>query len=118
MDRVCPLLALAADRRTAVDGVDGGHRCHALEPPAALERDRQSRLCLTPAHQRCERYLAYLGRGGSPQPGGVAIATMVSSVANTGVAARQRDLLEMRTVLRNASPMLSDVIVSSSATAR
>jgi LysM repeat protein len=74
MDRVCPLLALAADRRTAVDGVDGGHRCHALEPPAALERDRQSRLCLTPAHQRCERYLAYLGRGGSPQPGGVAIA--------------------------------------------
>jgi LysM repeat protein len=74
MDRVCPLLALAADRRTAVDGVDGGHRCHALEPPAALERDRQSRLCLTPAHQRCERYLAYLGRGGSPQPGAVAIA--------------------------------------------
>jgi LysM repeat protein len=74
MDRVCPLLALAADRRTAVDGVDGGHRCHALEPPAPLERDRQSRLCLVPAHQRCERYLAYLGRGGSPQPGAAAIA--------------------------------------------
>lgn len=74
MDRVCPLLALAADRRTAVDGFDGGHRCHALDPPAALERDRQSRLCLTSAHARCERYLAYLGRGGAPSPGAIAIA--------------------------------------------
>jgi hypothetical protein len=69
MDRVCPLLALAADRRTAVDGVDGGHRCHALDPPGALERERQTRLCLVPAHQRCERYLAHLGRGGAPAPG-------------------------------------------------
>lgn len=74
MDRVCPLLALAADHRTVVDGVDGGHRCHALDPPASLERDRQSRLCLTPAHRRCERYLAFLGRGGSPQPGTATIA--------------------------------------------
>jgi LysM repeat protein len=74
MDRVCPLLALAADRRTAVDGVDGGHRCHALDPPVALERDRQSRLCLAPAHRRCERYLAFLGRGGSAQPGSVGMA--------------------------------------------
>ena len=74
MDRVCPLLALAADRRTAIDGVDGGHRCHALDPPAPLERDRQSRLCLSAAHRRCERYLAHLGRGGSPEPGGVGIA--------------------------------------------
>ena len=74
MDRVCPLLALAADRRTAVDGVDGGHRCHALDPSPPLERDRQSRLCLTPGHRRCERYLAHLGRGGSAQPGAVAIA--------------------------------------------
>lgn len=73
VDRVCPLLALAADRRTAVDGVDGGHRCHALEPPVALERDRQSRLCLTPGHQRCERYLARIGRGTAPVPGSVAI---------------------------------------------
>ena len=73
MDRVCPLLALGADRRTAVDGVDGGHRCHALEPPAALERERQSRLCLTAAHQRCERYLAHVGRGASPVPGAVVI---------------------------------------------
>lgn len=78
MDRVCPLLALAADRRTAVDGVDAGHRCHALEPPGVLERDRQSRLCLTPSHQRCERYLAYLGRGNSPQPA-VAIADGIRS---------------------------------------
>lgn len=69
MDRVCPLLALAADHRTAVDGVDSGHRCHAVVPPVPLERERQSRLCLSAAHGRCERYLAHLGRGASRLPG-------------------------------------------------
>ena len=49
-----------------------------------------------------------------PRPGGVAIATMVSSVANTASprgARRSRRFREMTTVLRNASPMLSDVSV-------
>jgi LysM repeat protein len=79
VDRVCPLLALGADRRTAVDGVDGGHRCHALDPPAPLERDRQARLCLTAAHQRCERYLAHVGRGASAVPGSFVIGDGIRS---------------------------------------
>ena len=69
MDRVCPLLALAGDRRSAVDGVDAAHRCHAEIPPAPLDRAMQAQLCLTVAHERCERYLGYLGRTGTTQPG-------------------------------------------------
>ncbi len=40
------------------DGFDAEHRCHALAPPAPLERARQVQLCLTEAHVRCERFAA------------------------------------------------------------
>jgi len=58
-----------------------------------------------------------------PRPGAVAIATMVSEVLNTAIAANRRKTAsayfgEMTTVLRNASPMLSDVTAASSDTAR
>jgi len=61
-----------------------------------------------------------------PRPGGVAIATMVSSVLNdnpylwlwTRDLGRSYRLAEMMTVFRNASPMLSDDIDGSSATVR
>lgn len=58
MDRICPYLALADDGRTVADGFDPEHRCHALAPPAPLERSRQVQLCLTEAHARCERFAA------------------------------------------------------------
>ena len=58
MDRICPYLALADDGRTVADGFDAEHRCHALTPPAPLERARQVQLCLTEAHARCERFAA------------------------------------------------------------
>ncbi len=69
MDRVCPLLGLQGDRRSAVDGVDGGHRCHADEPAIALDRQQQARICLTDAHERCDRFLAYAGRHEGAMPG-------------------------------------------------
>jgi LysM repeat protein len=56
VDRICPYLALADDGRTVADGFDPEHRCHALSPPAPLERARQVQLCLTEAHARCERF--------------------------------------------------------------
>jgi LysM repeat protein len=56
VDRICPYLALADDGRTVADGFDPEHRCHALTPPAPLERSRQVQLCLTEAHARCERF--------------------------------------------------------------
>jgi LysM repeat protein len=65
VDRVCPLLALAADHRTAVDGVDAGHRCHATEEPTSIERQQQARLCLTPRHDQCQRYLQHVARRGA-----------------------------------------------------
>jgi len=58
VDRICPYLALADDGRTVADGFDAEHRCHALTPPAPLERARQVQLCLTEAHVRCERFAA------------------------------------------------------------
>jgi LysM repeat protein len=58
VDRICPYLALADDGRTVADGFDPEHRCHALTPPAPLERARQVQLCLTEAHARCERFAA------------------------------------------------------------
>lgn len=58
MDRICPYLALADDGRSVADGFDAEHRCHALTPPAPLERARQVQLCLTEAHARCERFAA------------------------------------------------------------
>jgi LysM repeat protein len=64
VDRVCPLLGLASDRRVAVDGVDNAHRCHAEPIPMPLERPQQAQLCLTPSFERCERYQAHLARAG------------------------------------------------------
>jgi nucleoid-associated protein YgaU len=72
MDRVCPLLALTADRHAAIDGVDPAHRCHAEEPPLAIDRTMQSRLCLTAEHDRCDRYSAFVARTGAT-PGRAAI---------------------------------------------
>jgi LysM repeat protein len=69
VDRVCPLLGLHGDRRSAVDGVDGGHRCHADVPPMALDRQQQARVCLTDGHERCDRFLAYASRHGGSLPG-------------------------------------------------
>ena len=69
MDRVCPLLGLAAERGVAIDGVDTAHRCHAEDPPISLERAVQAQLCLTASHPRCERYLAFAARVGAASPG-------------------------------------------------
>lgn len=73
VDRLCPLLALTADGRSVVDGVDGGHACHALEQPVPLERQLQAQLCLTPRHDRCERYLQHVARRGAT-PGHAPVA--------------------------------------------
>jgi LysM repeat protein len=74
VDRVCPLLGLQVDRRSAIEGADPSHRCHAEQPPVALERAIQSRLCLTDAHPRCDRYLAYAARHDGRRPGRSPIA--------------------------------------------
>jgi LysM repeat protein len=73
VDRICPFLVLAADRRTAVDGYDPEHLCDALTPAEALDRGRQTQLCLTEAHAGCERFLAarsvhLAAVGGLPRP--------------------------------------------------
>ncbi len=73
MDRVCPLLGLATDRRTVVDGVDAAHRCHAEATPLPLERQEQAQLCLTATYERCERYQGHLARAGRSGAGRLAV---------------------------------------------
>jgi LysM repeat protein len=80
VDRVCPLLGLQGDRRSAIDGVDAGHRCHAEEPPMPLDRQQQARVCLTDAHERCDRYLAHATRNGGLPP---ARSAMVDGLVST-----------------------------------
>ncbi|HVL53844.1 MAG TPA: LysM domain-containing protein [Vitreimonas sp.] len=98
MDRICPLLALSGDRRSVVDGVDAAHRCHAEEPPAPLDRGMQAQLCLTPGHERCERYVGFIARSGVRTPGRSSVGDGVASTrlllapqpAWRGIAGRAR----------------------------
>ena len=68
MDRICPFLALATDHRTAVDGYDPDHACHALNPAEPLDRARQAEQCLSAEHRQCDRYLAYLATHAADSP--------------------------------------------------
>jgi len=69
MTAVCPLLGLLGDRRSAVDGIDSGHRCHADAAPLPIERGWQARFCLTPSHPQCERYQQAMARRGTAVSG-------------------------------------------------
>ena len=80
---MCPLLALAADGRTVVEGVDLAHRCHAEQPPAPIERGYQARVCLTSAYPQCERYLARTDGLGSREPARAGIGDGVVSTRLT-----------------------------------
>jgi LysM repeat protein len=68
VDRICPFLALAADDRTAVDGYDPDHACHALTPIEPVDRARQAGQCLSDAHRGCDRYLAFLAAHAADYP--------------------------------------------------
>lgn len=67
MERICPLLGLAGDRHTVIDGADPGHRCHAGNEGATIDRARQLQLCLSEAFPRCERFRDHLERFGDPR---------------------------------------------------
>lgn len=98
MDRVCPLLGLVGDRRSVIDGVDAGHRCHAESPPQPLSRQEQAQLCLTAAHPRCERYLRHVATASGGVPGKLPIGdglvstrmVLTPTPAWRGIAGRAR----------------------------
>jgi LysM repeat protein len=97
VDGVCPLLGLVGDRRSVIDGVDSGHRCHAETPSLTLSRQEQAQLCLTPAHARCERYLRHVAASGTV-PGRLSIGdglistrmVLTPTPAWRGIAGRAR----------------------------
>lgn len=45
----------------------------------ALDRQQQARVCLTDAHARCDRFLAYVGRHGGMTPGRSSLADGLTS---------------------------------------
>jgi LysM repeat protein len=94
VDRICPYLALADDGRTVADGFDPEHRCHALSPPAPLERSRQVQLCLTEAHARCERF-------GAARTAWLAASSGLPRVAPDVAFGRTRLILEPEAAWRN-----------------
>ena len=96
MDRICPYLALADDGRTVADGFDGEHRCHALTPPAPLDRARQVQLCLTEAHVRCDRFA-------SARTAWLAASSGLPRVAPDVAFGRTRLVLEPEPAWRNLS---------------
>ncbi len=96
VDRICPYLALADDGRTVADGFDPEHRCHALTPPAPLERSRQVQLCLTEAHARCERF-------GAARTAWLAASSGLPRVAPDVAFGRTRLVLEPEAAWRSLS---------------
>jgi len=52
----CPLLGLAADRRSHFSYPHPGHRCFAKDRPAPTDAGRQAAYCLSLGYTRCDRY--------------------------------------------------------------
>ena len=68
----CPLLGLAADRRSHFTYAHPGHRCFATEHPATTNARRQATYCLSPGYTACDRYQARqrpAQAGEGPEPG-------------------------------------------------
>src|SRR2546423_7781129 len=59
VDRICPFLALEADRRSAMAGYDPQHRCLAREDPPPLDPATQRARCLTDDPRTREVYGQY-----------------------------------------------------------
>ncbi len=57
----CPLLGLAADRRSHFTYPHPGHRCFATGRPATTDARRQATYCLSPGYTACDRYRAWQG---------------------------------------------------------
>ena len=68
---VCPLLGLAADRRSHFTYPHPGHRCFAKRRPTTTDARRQAAYCLSPGYTACDRYEARKREakaGDQPQP--------------------------------------------------
>lgn len=68
----CPLLGLAADRRSHFTFPHPGHRCFASKHPATTDANRQASYCLSVEFPACDRFRAQeravkkARQGGSP----------------------------------------------------
>ena len=66
----CPLLGLAADRRSHFTSPHPGHRCFAKKNAATTEALLQSTYCLSLAFATCDRYRAWQRQAESCRGGG------------------------------------------------
>lgn len=107
MARICPLLALAGDHRSAWATPDPRHLCHAAQSPLSLELAEQESRCLTDAHRSCERLLAY--RHGHSRPAKVASPAPDATFVSTrliSVPERRRGSATVRGPLRRAAALV------------
>ena len=65
----CPLLGLAADRRSHFTYPHPGHRCFAKKHPATTDARRQATYCLSLDFTSCDRYRAWKARRSPSAPG-------------------------------------------------
>jgi|GEM_PF-1898709 hypothetical protein len=65
----CPLLGIAADRRTRYTFPHPDHRCYATAAPAVIGPSHQAEFCLSLGFMPCDRYQSWqYESGASPQP--------------------------------------------------
>jgi hypothetical protein len=67
----CPLLGLAADRRTHFTYPHPGQRCFARNRPDTTDAGRQAMYCLSLDFRACDRYETWQRRAESGHPGGI-----------------------------------------------
>lgn len=76
----CPLLGLAADRRSHFTYPHSGHRCFAKKHPATTDPRRQATYCLSPGYTACDRYQALQHRAQKGERPGRRQATREATV--------------------------------------
>jgi hypothetical protein len=80
----CPLLGLAADRRSHFSYPHPGHRCFAKHHPTTTDPVRQSSYCLSPRYPTCDRFRAWQLVNGQATQVASQPAPTVIHVARTG----------------------------------
>lgn len=86
----CPLLGLAADRRTRCTFPHPDHRCYATAAPAVLGPLHQAAVCLSLSFMACDRYRSWQGEtGAGPQPNASPTPATTGTAPPSPVAPKQ-----------------------------
>ncbi|MGD0862577.1 MAG: hypothetical protein ABSA21_07420 [Candidatus Limnocylindrales bacterium] len=83
----CPLLGLAADRRTRYTFPHPDHLCYATATPGVLGPVHQAACCLSLSFMACDRYRSWQGETGAvPQPNASPVPTTTPTAPPSPIA--------------------------------